>query len=266
MTCEEAQELITALTDQELTAPEQHSVEAHLRECSACSLVAAEQRRMKELLRGRAERLRAPAELRRSILSDQRVFPKSPRARSQFRTRGRLRRAALAAALLIALALPMLLLHRRDSDPIAATAIERYQTLANSDLSRAGAETPNDLVSRLVREAGGQFHPMGYDFSAMRLQPVAGTVQEIQGRKVLVVIYRGEGGTLFCYTFPGSEADAPGDSEKLFDPAKKMNFYTFKRGTVNAILHPEGELICLLASEMPMTDLLKLARAKARPS
>jgi hypothetical protein len=145
-------------------------------------------------------------------------------------------------------------------------AVANYQSLVSNEVLPAAPQNPDQLVSRLVREAGGHFHPMGYDFSAMGLRPAGGAVQEIEGRKVLVVIYRGEGGTLICYTFFGSEADAPKDAVKFVDPAKHMNFYSFSRARVNAVLHREGELICVLASDMPMEKLLALARSKARPA
>jgi hypothetical protein len=45
-----------------------------------------------------------------------------------------------------------------------------------------------------------------------------------------------------------------------------MNFYAFSRGGVNAVLHREGEIICILASAMPMDELLALAKSKAKPS
>ena len=107
---------------------------------------------------------------------------------------------------------------------------------------------------------------MGYDLSAMNMRPVAGVVREISGRKILVAIYQGEGGSLLCYTFLGSEADAPPNAAKFFDPDTKMNFYAFSRAGINAVLHREGEVICILASEMPMDELLALARSKAKPS
>jgi anti-sigma factor (TIGR02949 family) len=266
MNCEEAHELITALVDQELSAPEQRALEAHLRECPGCSLVTEQEQEIKQAIRGRAKRLRAPAGLRRSILAHERTFPRTKVARPVFHRTRMVRRAALAAAWLIAVVLPVFLLQRPGSEPIATAALERYEALARSEIPPVDAEKPDELVARLVREASGHIHPMGYDLSAMGLQPAAGTLQKIHGREVLVVIYRGEGGTLFCYTFSGTEADAPGYAAKFFDPAKQMNFYAFSHGTVNAVLHREGELICILASEMPMQDLLELARSKARAS
>ena len=267
MTCAESQELIAALIDEELSAAERHALEAHLEECPGCALVAGQQREIKQALRARAERLHAPAELRRSILADQRIFPKNnlPRERIFWRT-GVFRQTALAAAVLVALALPLYLLERPGRETVAATAVARYGPLATSELSVIRSENPDQIVAHLVREAGGHLHPMGYDFSAMGLRPAAGAVQEIDGRKVLVVIYRGEAGTLICYTFAGSEADAPVHAAKFSDPTKPMNFYAFSQGPVNAVLHREGELICILASEMPMGKLLALAQSKARPA
>jgi hypothetical protein len=45
-----------------------------------------------------------------------------------------------------------------------------------------------------------------------------------------------------------------------------MNFYAFSRAGINAVLHREGDVICILASEMPMDELLALAREKSRHS
>jgi anti-sigma factor RsiW len=268
MTCEEIQELITALVDEELTDTERRGVEAHLRDCTACALIAEQQRQVKQAIRARAKRMHAPAELRRAILFDERIFSnKKPAAwwRSVWPST-HVARAAFAAALLVVVGLPAFLLLRPRSEPIAAAALATYEVFAKSEVSPLGSEKPEELVARLVREVGGHLHPMGYDFSALQMQPVAGSVQEIHGRKVLVVMYRGPSGMLFCYTFVGTEADAPINAAKFYEPAKKMNLYAFARGPVNAVLHREGDLICILASEMPMNELLELTRSKARAS
>jgi anti-sigma factor RsiW len=268
MTCEEAQEFITGLVDGELTDSERSSLEIHLRGCPSCRAAVEQERLLKQTLHGHAERVTAPASLRDRILADHRVFPK--RVAAPWHGHGwRLSRpagAALAAALTLAIALPVFFRFQSASEPIATAAVEAYDTLAKDGVPAAGTEKPDEIVERLVRAVGGHFHPMGYDLTALHLHPVAGSVREIQGRKVLVVVYQGRGGTLLCYTFVGSDADAPPNSAKFFEPAKKMNLYAFSRGPVNAVLHREGEVICILASEMPMAQLLELTRAKARAS
>jgi hypothetical protein len=177
-----------------------------------------------------------------------------------------LARPALAAAVLLSIVLPAFFFFKAAKEPVATIALESYDLFRKGALSVHRTENPNEVVEQLTRAVGGHFHPMGYDLAAMQLQPVAGFVQEIQGRKILVAIYQGQGGTLFCYTFFGSEEDAPGNSARFYDTAKKINFYAFSRGGLNAVLHREGEIICILASEMPMDDLLALARSKARSS
>ena len=268
MNCNEAQELITALVDQELDQAERSSLEAHIKECSGCRLALEEELALKQKIRQAGERMHAPGLLRNRILSDQRIFPEKSRTRWQdyIWPMAHLARPALAAGLLLAIALPAFFLLKPKSEPIAAAALKTYDLFAKGELSVRRTENPDEIVEQLTRAVGGHFHPMGYDFTAMNLRPVAGVVREIQGRKILVAIYQGQGGTLFCYTFFGSEEDAPPNAARFFDASKKINFYAFSRGGVNAVFHREGEVICILASEMSTEELLALARSKAKPS
>jgi anti-sigma factor (TIGR02949 family) len=268
MTCEEAQELITALVDRELPDHERTSLESHLAECSHCRFAVEQEQLVKKLIHSRAERMHAPVDLRNRLLSDQRIFSERKPARWQDRLRPMPNLAALAVAagLLFAVALPLISLFKSTKEPIAAATLESYELFARGQLSVRRVENPDEIVKQLTAAVGGHFHPMGYDFTAMGLRPVAGLVREIEGRKILVAIYEGPGGTLFCYTFFGSEEDAPMNSAKFFDPSKKISFYAFSRGPVNAVFHREGKVICILASEMPMDQLLALARSKATPS
>jgi anti-sigma factor (TIGR02949 family) len=270
MTCAEAQELITALIDQELGQAERSSLEEHLSECSGCRLAFEEESALKNKIREAARGINAPGQLRSRILSDPRIFPEKSRPARRWQDYLRLMppvlRPILAFALLLAIALPMFYFSKPASEPIALAAVETYDRFLSGELPVHRTENTDEIVRQLTRAVGGQFHPMGYDLTAMNLRPVAGLVREIDGRKVLVAIYQGDGGTLFCYTFLGSEQDAPTNAARFFEVAKKMNFYAFSRGRVNAVLHREGEVICILASEMPMEELLALAKSKANPS
>jgi anti-sigma factor RsiW len=270
MICEEAQELITARVDQELDHTELSLLEAHLKECAGCRIAFEEERALKHDIRAAAERVRAPGELRDRILSDRRIFPeKSPSAKrwpDYIWPPPRILRPALVAVLLLVAALPTFYVFKQRSEPIVLAAFETYELFTRGELPVHKTENTGEMVAQLSHAVGGRFHPMGYDLTAMNLRPVAGLVRESHGRKILVAIYQGQSGTLFCYTFLGSEEDIPANAARFFDSDKKMNFYAFSQGRVNAVFHREGEVICILASEMPMDDLLALARAKARPS
>jgi hypothetical protein len=87
-------------------------------------------------------------------------------------------------------------------------------------------------------------------------------VQDINGRKVLVTVYSGAGSSVTCFTFLGTERDAPGDVTVFFDQNRNVNFYTFSKGKYNAVLHREGDVICLLVSTMPAQELLPMVRGQ----
>jgi anti-sigma factor (TIGR02949 family) len=270
MNCDEAQELITAMVDQELDRAERSALEAHLEECSGCRLAFEEELALKQKIRQAGERMHAPGALRSRILSDRRIFPEKTRPARQWLGNlwpdSTIFRTALAVTVILLVFLPTYYLSKRISHPVALAALETYDQIARGELRVNRTHNSDEIVGELTRAVDGRFHPMGYDLSAMNLRPVAGVVSEIHGRKILVAIYQGEGGSLLCYTFLGSEADAPPNAARFFDPDMKMNFYAFSRAGINAVLHREGDVICILASEMPMDELLALARSKAKPS
>lgn len=266
MTCQEAQELITGLVDGELSERERYSVASHLKECLSCEQAYRHEQALKEAVRAAGLSLSVPASLREKILSGG-VIP--PQATESLRPR-KIRfappwlslRPALAIAVVLILALPVFYLLNQKSEPTSLAAIDTYGSFLRGDLPMISAKEGEGMKEHLIRSVGGRFGPMGYDLSAMNLQPVAATVHEIKGQKILVTVYQGQG-SLICYTFLGGDDDAPDNAALFFDPEKKINFYAFSRGGVNAVLHREGDVICILASTMPMQELLGLARAKA---
>ena len=270
MTCGEAQEFITALVDHELPEPERALLETHLHACADCQTALAAEQALKQAIHGTGELLRAPDALRARILSDPRIFPAQGHSARRWWDylwpMPPALRPALAVAILLAVALPAYYIIDYRTEPVAVAALESYDLFVQGKLPVRKAANADEIAEQLTRAVGGRFHPMGYDLTAMDLRPVAGLVREIQGRKILVAIYQGPHGAIFCYTFLGSEEDAPPNAAMFFDFEKKLNFYAFSRGTVNAVFHREGEVVCILASERPMEELLAVTRSKARPS
>jgi anti-sigma factor RsiW len=269
MTCAEAQELITALLDDELDEAGRRPLEMHLQDCADCRVALTQERFLKRQIRAAGDSLRAPASLRDRILADQRIFPEKAQPRSKWRyiwSKPHILRPAALAAFLLVITLTGLYVFNQARQPIALAAVESYGPFIRGELPVSQANSANEIKEKLVRAAGGRFEPMAYDLEAMNLKPVAGAVREIQGRTILIAVYRGEGGSLLCYTFLGSEKDAPLAAASFFDRDKKINFYAFSHHGANAVLHREGDVICILVSEMPMEDLLALAQSKARPS
>ena len=270
MKCEEAQELITGLVDNELSTQESALITAHFGECADCAKSFSREYALKRLLSNAAARIDAPTELRAKIASAQRHPPHKVWLSTSWRSLPRARSFAVQTAALVALlAIPFLFARYWITSPyfpIVPGAFQNYRQITGGEIVPVKMKNLAELKERLTQLVDGQFAPMAYDFSSMNIRLVGGLLQEIANRKVLVAVYQGNGLTIICYTFIGSDGDAPDIAEMFFDAEKGMNFHQFSYSHTNAVMHREGDINCILMSQMPMSDLLELARAKAHSS
>jgi anti-sigma factor RsiW len=270
MICEQAQELISGLVDNELTVEERRAIDAHLKDCRNCQVTYRNEIALKQRLRAAGASLEVPADLREEIraLADK-------RGRGLAWVGGRARslgwlslagfRPAIAWAVVAVVIAPLIYVWWPTPN-VSLAALETHEKILGGKVTFLKAENLVDMQKQMVHAVESRFTPMNYDLSMSKLRPVAGLVQKIAGRKVLVVSYQGENFAITCYTLFGTEKDAPDDAKLYFDAAKKIEFRTFSRDGINGVLHREGEIICILVSKMPMPELLTLARAKARPA
>lgn len=214
--------------------------------------------------------IHTPSELKEKILRDQRRalhrtwFSESWQSLSKFARY--IPQTAVIVALFIVPVLTARYWLQSPYFPIVPGIFQSYRQIAQGEIIPVETRNMTELKERLLRSVSGKFAPMAYDFSMMDLHLVGGLFQEIANRPVLVTVYRGKGSTLICYTFLGSEDDAPAIAELLFDPEKEMNFYQFFYARTSAVMHREGQLMCILVSQMAMDELLALARSNAHVS
>jgi len=264
MKCEQAEELISTLADNELSDPQRSSIEGHLRDCPRCQRAYEWHQSLNSEIRTVSASVVAPDDLRRRILSDQRTMPKqaeSSNAGSKLILRLQpFLRPAFASALLIILVISVLFLMPRPSQPISLTALQIRAKIDRGEVSLREATNTDELHDWLRRAVDGKFGPLGYDFSPLGLKPIGGTVQEVKGRQILVAFFRGNGLSITCFTFLGTEEDAPKNAAVFFDPETKIRFYSFSRDGFHAVLHREDNVICMLVSNMPPEELLSLVR------
>jgi len=267
MKCEEAQELITALVDEELSQLERASIEAHLADCPRCRWACAQERALKREIHKVGVSISMPAELKRKILTDHDILlqePESPRGWNKMAVSFRpFFRPAFGLALLVIVLLPVIYLMQPRSQPISLAAVEIQEKIMGGELSLQTAKNPNELRDWQIRAVNGKFAPMGYDLLSKPFQPVGGVVQDVNGRKMLVTVFKGTDMSVTCFTFLGTEEDAPKDASVIFDHGRNINFYAFSRNGYNAVLHRIDNVICILVSKMPTEELLDLARVKA---
>ncbi len=267
MNCDEAQELITALVDNELSHRERPLIESHLKDCSICVRAYEQEQSLKREIHRVAASMSAPTDLRRKILTGHDLLPKEPKASKPLNIRVRPFRPFLYPAfgitLLLIVVLAMIYQMQPHSQPISLAALQTQSKIVEGKLPLRKTRNHNELRDWQTRAVNGKFAPIEYDLSSIRLQLVGGLVQDIDGRKMLVTVYSGNGPSITCFTFLGTEQDAPEDATVFLDQHRNMKFYKFSTNEYNAVLHREGSVICLLVSSMPAEKLLALAMGKA---
>lgn len=270
MTCKEAEELISALVDNELNDLERQATDSHLKNCSGCQYRYEQEKELKKQLYSIGAKVSAPSHLRAKILSDHRILPQATETSQgwkgfswapHFNTR-----PAFALAVLMVLLVPIFYVIWPTGQPIPLAALEAHAEITSGDLLFVRAENPAEIKNELYRATGGKFAPMGYDLSPIGLRAVGSTVREVSDREVLIAIYEGTGPSVSCFTFLGTEKDAPPKARLYFDPEKKINFYTFSNDGINGVMHRVGERICLLISKRPIHELLDIARSVSKPT
>jgi anti-sigma factor RsiW len=267
MKCEEAEELISALADNELSDRERSSIEGHLRDCPRCQRAYEWHQSLNSEIRTVSANVVAPIDLRQRIVSDQRTMPKEAES-SNGGSKLILRlqpflRPAFASALLVILLISIFFLMQRPSQPISLTALQIRAKIDEGEISLQEATNTDELHDWLRHAVDGKFGPLGYDFSPLGVKPIGGTVREVKGRQILVAVFKGNGLSITCFTFLGTEEDAPKNATVFFDPDKRMRFYSFSRDGVQAVLHREDNVICILVSNMPPEELLSLVKSSS---
>ena len=266
MRCDEAQELITGLIDEELTATERVAVEGHLVECRDCKTQFEREAALKGDMKVAAAAIVVPHALRQKMENrgstlDRDISPTRGSSVRQWLAASRWR--PLYAAAVGALVIAAALFQVQPKKDVATAALPIHESIVSGRTSLVRVNDVTRLRKELALAVNDKFSPIALDLSMMQLYPIAGFVQKLGGRDVLVTIYEGSGPMITCFTFLGDDSDAPKDAESLFDPEKKINFYSFSRGAVSAVMHRVGEVNCLLVANMPPADLLVVARGKS---
>jgi hypothetical protein len=174
-------------------------------------------------------------------------------------------RRALISALLVSIV--ALIIYTREQDKsesgFATDAFAVHAAILSGNTTLLRAVNLAAMRRELAHAVGDRFKPVVLDLSMMKLHPVAGFVRNIRGRDMLVTVYEGDGPVITCFTFLGGDADAPQGAERFFDSKMKVNYYSFSHDDLNAVLHQEGDVMCLLVSKMAPKELLALLRDKS---
>ena len=185
MRCEQAQELITARLDNELSADERTTLEAHLDICQRCRRALTAENRLKQQIKAARRELVAPAAVRREIENEiaARRADVAVKADGGFAAWFNLPswRPAFAAALLM-IGIATILYIRAPQQDLGMAALDIHRNLLSGKTKLVHYDDANRLRQELARAVGNRFAPIAFDLSTMKLYPISGFVQKIGER------------------------------------------------------------------------------------
>lgn len=260
-------EQLVDFIDGRLDTAAHDAVGAHLETCAECRAIH------RELVAGRdmAATLRADAPLPADLLASiarqldaeppvaSPAAPSVPARQVSVSPAWRVALGALAAAALVALYLqigavePGLDLPAQAARDVAAVGSRTLPlTSTTSDaaaLERYFAETPGPRV-RVI------------DLAMMQILLEGGVRHTLGGRPSALYAYRTPSGArLVCQMYEGRLTDLPPPADVR--ESNGFRFHVYTRDGITLVFWQEGELVCVLASELPAEEVIALAQAKA---
>ena len=147
------------------------------------------------------------------------------------------------------------------SDDLPGAAIEGFRLHREGQLPHAIVTSDEGVLERFFQRQL-TFPARVIDLRMMEYTLAGGRVHELQGRPSALYAYRGPGGrVVLCQMLPGTLEELPpadGTHEE-----RGFTFRVYERGDLTAVFWLEGEVLCVLVSDLPAPDLLALAREKA---
>jgi anti-sigma factor RsiW len=260
---DELQELL----DSRLSNGRRTVVEAHLVSCESCRRELSKLRSAQQVLRALpAEpsdpefevRVRAALDVMDGEFGERRR-PRLRQARSWRWLFATLAAAATGAVLVF------WALGERSYAALPGAAIGEFRAVraGHVRLLHEGVQ-PTELEQRLVRD-GLHFRPRVLDLSMMGWELRGGLPSELNAREAGLFVYRDAAGRIVvCEMFQGRPPDLPPGAERFEHDG--IPFFAYRERGVTAVFWPEGDLLCVLVSDLPAEELRALAIAKAMRS
>ena len=249
-------ERIDDLVTGELPQGQREELERHLSSCEACQAELDALRALRGATRQLAAATAVPAGLdaavRAGLDSAPRVSPRPARARGTW--------LALAAAVVIAAA-AVVWFRAPAAEDLPGAAIRSYQLHRVGQLPLA-VKTVDEGVLQRFFERQLDFPARVIDLRMMEYGLIGGRVHELQGRPTALYVYRGpDGRVVLCQMLLGALEELPPADETYEE--RGFTFRVYRRGGRPAVFWLEGQVLCILVSDMPSPELLALAREKA---
>jgi anti-sigma factor RsiW len=237
--------------DGALDTAEQQEVSAHLATCADCRQRQAEERAIKTLLRQSIPTVRAPAELRQSIiasldLEDARMAVRGRRFSRRPLLVGSVAAAAVAVAAIVLFM--VISLSRPPSNPAFDSAVRDYVKAQQSFAANSALSSPADLAVALSSELG---YPFVWDFSALGLSMTGARIDHRpDGQVVAYSLYKGKAGSILCISFRKGDLIFPPGGEE----SHGVRFYNYGGVWIGVVNY--GRVFCYFVTHLTPAQML----------
>jgi anti-sigma factor RsiW len=258
-------EAVQDLLDGRLSAAERAAAEAHLAGCAECARELDALRVAKDALaRARTVERALPPALASAIsaaLDREAAAPTPPAARLRLSPRPAI---ALGLLVLVGFALATVLWRARREPAVPAAIARAY-------VDYRGQKMPLELRTANTAEMEEFFAAHGiafpthvYDLGMMGFRLVGGRVHGLpEGRPSALFAYEAvkDGVAVLCDMYAGRLEDLPPPAETRENEG--IRFDVHRQDGLTMVFWEEGDIVCVLVSDMPADDVIKLAFAKA---
>lgn len=242
------------LADGRLAAAERARAQAHLADCEACRRELDVLLALKSAVRSAGAPADLPPELDALIRGGLDREPGAGEAR-------RLSRAVpwlIAAAVAVLAILTSLLLR----PGVSARVASDYTAYRGGALSLELETGEPQKLEAFFRERGLTFRTRVLDLRMMGFELVGGRVHRIGGRPSAFFVYRGERNKiLVCQMYAGEIGDLPRNAQRR--EINGIPFHVARRGGITMVFWPEGDVACVLVSDIASEEVFALAVGKA---
>jgi anti-sigma factor RsiW len=260
-------EELQLLLDDRLAAPDRLEVEKHIEVCSSCRREFEILRWTKRVTTSRFSATEVPSQLEQEVISvlDREDGRSEPHSHLSGYLMGKTWKPLWGYGLAILIGVLL-----------AVWFLSPPPTEIPSQISRAFVEyrgnrlqldiLASDVVEieRGFEAAGVPFPTRVFDLGMMDYQIVGGRVYELEDRPSAFFVYRnGTGDILVCQMFQGHVSELPVDQRSSLRENNDIQFYVYQSEGLTMVFWQEGDVICVLTSDLGSEEAIQLAFAKA---
>jgi len=254
-------EAIQDLLDGRLDADTRARLEAHLAECSECRRelealrwtkgVVAREKAVQEVPPGLA------AAISRTLdLEDRPGSAASPHKAAPWL------RPTLAAGLLVLIGGAVLLWRGRAVTDLATMVAQDYSSFRTGALPLGLRTADTRKLEEFFAANGIPFETRVFDLGMMGYRTAGGLVHALDDRPSALFVYEGDGGRLLlCQMYQGQLSELPPPAAVRAHDG--IRFHVYHKDGLTMVFWQEGDVVCVLASEIAAEEVIQLAFAKA---